>query len=235
MIVTQGLGKRFRMGDVDVDALADVNLTIATGEAVAIMGTSGSGKSTLMSLLGCLDRPSCGRYLLDGEDIGRLSRMRLAQVRNKRIGFVFQSFNLLARASALENVELPLVYAGLHGRERRRRAWEMLEAVGIADRAHHLPAQLSGGQQQRVAVARALAGKPDLLLADEPTGALDSLTSEALMALLFQIHAQGLTVVLITHDPAIAATMPRVVKLKDGRVQSDERTRATPRLVVTQA
>lgn len=232
MIETRGLGKRFRMGDIDVDALADVNLTIATGEAVAIMGTSGSGKSTLMSLLGCLDRPSSGQYLLDGEDIGRLSRTRLAQVRNKRIGFVFQSFNLLARASALENVELPMVYAGLRGRERRRRAWEMLEAVGIADRAHHLPAQLSGGQQQRVAIARALAGKPDLLLADEPTGALDSRTTEALMALLFEIHAQGLTLVLITHDPAIAATLPRIVKLKDGRVQSDEQTRVRPRLVV---
>jgi putative ABC transport system ATP-binding protein len=233
MIRTEGLGKRFRMGDTDVHALSDVTLSIAAGEAVAIMGSSGSGKSTLMTLLGCLDRPSSGRYLLNGEDIGRLSRARLAQVRNSRIGFVFQNFNLLARASALENVELPLVYAGMGGRERRRRAREMLEAVGIADRAHHHPAQLSGGQQQRVAVARALAGKPDILLADEPTGALDSRTSDALMLLLSQINAQGVTLVVITHDPAVADSMPRVITLKDGRMQSDERTRPVPRLVVS--
>jgi putative ABC transport system ATP-binding protein len=221
MIETRALSRRYQMGEVEVAALRDVSLRVEAGEAVAIIGASGSGKSTLMGLLGCLDRPSDGQYLFDGQDVGRLTRAQLADLRNRSIGFVFQSFNLLPRASALENVELPLIYAGLRARERRRRALEMLEAVGLGERAHHLPAQLSGGQQQRVAIARALANRPRLLLADEPTGALDSATSTALLSLLSDINRQGLTLVLITHDPAVAAAMPRVIRLADGQVQSD--------------
>jgi len=221
MIETRNLGKLYRMGDVEVAALRGVNLSIAAGEAVAIVGASGSGKSTLMSLLGCLDRPTSGHYLFDGQDVGRLSPAALADLRNRAIGFVFQSFNLLPRATALENVELPLVYRGLRARVRRDRAQEMLQAVGLGDRAHHLPAQLSGGQQQRVAIARALAARPRLLLADEPTGALDSTTSAALMALLGAINRDGLTLVLITHDPAVAAALPRVLTLADGQLRTD--------------
>jgi putative ABC transport system ATP-binding protein len=221
LIATEAISKRYRMGDVDVGALVDVTLTIEPGEAVAIMGPSGSGKSTLMNLLGCLDTASSGRYLLDGQDVGRLSRTKLAAVRNRQIGFIFQSFNLLARATALENVELPLIYAGWGGRRRRRRALELLEAVGLADRAHHRPSQLSGGEQQRVAIARALANGPKLLLADEPTGSLDSQSSKSIMRLLGEISARGLTLVLITHDGTLAATMPRVIALHDGRVVSD--------------
>jgi putative ABC transport system ATP-binding protein len=221
MIETFALGKRFQMGEVTVDALVDVTFKVAAGESVAIIGASGSGKSTLMNVLGCLDLPSSGRYRLAGQDVAGLSRARLAAFRNRHIGFVFQGFNLLARATALENVELPLIYAGLSGRERRRRAREMLDAVGLADRAHHLPAQLSGGQQQRVAIARALVNEPKLLLADEPTGSLDSRASEAIMNLLTGLNAQGRTLVLITHDPSVAAAMPRIITLHDGRILSD--------------
>ena len=221
LIATETISKRYRIGDLAIAAVADVTLTIDAGEAVAVIGPSGSGKSTLMNLLGCLDTPSSGRYLLDGQDVGRLSRGKLAAVRNREIGFIFQSFNLLARATALENVELPLIYAGGGGRSRRRRALELLEAVGLADRTHHRPSQLSGGQQQRVAIARALANGPKLLLADEPTGSLNSQSSKSIMRLLDEISGGGLTLVLITHDATLAATMPRIITLHDGRVVSD--------------
>jgi putative ABC transport system ATP-binding protein len=221
LIETDSISKRFRMGDVMVEALVGVTLSIAAGEAVAIVGASGSGKSTLMNLLGCLDVPSSGTYRLNGQDVARVPRAKLAEFRSRHIGFIFQNFNLLPRASAMENIELPLIYAGQGGRRRRKRAWEMLEAVGLQDRAHHLPSQLSGGQQQRVAVARALANEPKILLADEPTGSLDSQASQTVMELLERVNGQGVTVVLITHDPIIAATMSRIVALHDGRVVSD--------------
>jgi putative ABC transport system ATP-binding protein len=232
MIETFALGKRFQMGEATVDALVDVTFKVAAGESVAIIGASGSGKSTLMNVLGCLDLPSSGTYRLAGHDVAGLSRARLAAFRNSHIGFVFQGFNLLARATALENVELPLVYAGLTGRARRLRAREMLDAVGLADRSHHLPAQLSGGQQQRVAIARALVNEPKLLLADEPTGSLDSRSSEAIMTLLADLTAQGRTLVLITHDPALAAAMPRVITLHDGRILSDVAAPPPPHLAL---
>jgi putative ABC transport system ATP-binding protein len=195
---------------------------MVSGEFVVIMGSSGSGKSTLMNLLGCLDSPSTGTYHLAGEDVLRLSSNKLAAVRNKRIGFVFQQFNLLGRATALENVELPLVYAGLGRRERRRRARAALTQMGLSDREHHRPSQLSGGQQQRVAMARALVNEPLLLLADEPTGALDSVTSDEIMAALVRLNEGGLTVVLVTHDAHVARYARRLIHLKDGRVVSDE-------------
>jgi putative ABC transport system ATP-binding protein len=194
------------------------------------MGTSGSGKSTLMNILGCLDRPTSGEYWLDGQEVSRLSNDDRAMVRNLKIGFVFQSFNLLARTSALENVELPLLYAGTGARERRQRANEALAQVGLADRSHHHPNQLSGGQQQRVAIARALVAKPKVLLADEPTGNLDSRTSIEVMALMQGLGASGLTVVLVTHEPDIAAHARRVIVMKDGLVQTDQRQ--TPRQAV---
>ncbi|MBX7099483.1 MAG: ABC transporter ATP-binding protein [Myxococcaceae bacterium] len=213
------------MGDVDVPALKGVSLTVEKGDFVAIMGASGSGKSTLMNIIGCLDRPSAGRYLLDGRDVSNLSRAELARTRNTLLGFVFQSFNLLARTSATENVELPLVYAGVASAERRTRAEEALTKVGLGTRLDHHPAQLSGGQQQRVAIARALVNRPQLLLADEPTGALDSATSLEVMALLQGLGDQGITVVMVTHEPDIAAYAQRVLVMKDGLVTSDTRQR----------
>jgi putative ABC transport system ATP-binding protein len=221
IIETRQISKQYRMGDVTVDALVEISLSIEAGEAVAIMGASGSGKSTLVNLLGCLDTPTRGSYLLDGEDVARKGRAALAHLRNRQIGFVFQSFNLLARATAIENIELPLIYAGQGARERRRRATELLETVGLGDRAHHLPSQLSGGQQQRVAIARALAMAPKVLLADEPTGSLDSQTSTVILEILETINRQGITLLLITHDPRIASSMRRVVQLHDGRIISD--------------
>jgi putative ABC transport system ATP-binding protein len=221
IIEARDLAKTFRVGDIEVEALAGVTLRIEAGESVAIVGASGSGKSTLASLIGCLDLPSGGEYRLAGQDISRLRRAELAGFRNRSIGFVFQGFNLLARASALENVELPLVYAGEGSRARRRRALEMLDAVGLGDRAHHRPSQLSGGQQQRVAIARALVNRPRLLLADEPTGALDSRSSAAVLGLLLDANARGVTLVLITHDHEVAAAMSRVITLHDGRIVSD--------------
>ncbi|MBM4396309.1 MAG: ABC transporter ATP-binding protein [Deltaproteobacteria bacterium] len=227
MIRVQGLTKVYRLGEgVEVHALRGVDLAIEAGESVAIMGASGSGKSTLMNILGCLDRPTAGRYLLGGREVSTLSRNDLAEVRNRAIGFVFQSFNLLARTSARENVELPLVYAGAGTRDRERRAAEALERVGLADRAGHEPSQLSGGQQQRVAIARALVTGPRLVLADEPTGNLDSRTSVEIMALLQRLGREGITVVLVTHEPDIARYASRVVVLRDGMVVSDVRQQA---------
>jgi putative ABC transport system ATP-binding protein len=215
----------YRLGeDVEVRALAGVSLAIARGEFVAIMGSSGSGKSTLMHILGCLDAPTAGRYLLDGVDVRDIPEDDLADMRNRKIGLVFQSFNLVARTSALANVELPLAYAGLGRRERRARAVAALAAVGMEDRLHHLPSELSGGQQQRAAVARAIVTDPAIVLADEPTGNLDSHSTEEILAIFGRLNAEGRTVVLITHETDVAARARRVVRLADGRVLSDEPT-----------
>ena len=217
------LVKTYQMGDMKVHALRGVSLEMFQGEFVAVMGTSGSGKSTLMNLLGCLDKPTSGSYFLDGQDVSRLSRDQLARVRGRMIGFVFQGFNLLPRTSALENVELPMLYQGVGGKERKQRAEAALLRVGLGDRGHHTPAQLSGGQQQRVAIARALVNQPRMILADEPTGNLDSRTSIEVMAIFQDLAAQGLTVLLVTHEPDIAAHARRVVTFKDGQVLSDVR------------
>jgi len=210
-------------GEVQVRALRGVSLTIARGESVAIMGPSGSGKSSLMNIIGCLDRPTSGSYRLLGQDVARLSRTELAVVRGRTLGFVFQSFNLLSRTTALENVELPLVYAGVSGRERHRRAAEALEKVGLGQRLDHRPNQLSGGQQQRVAIARALVTRPPIVLADEPTGNLDSQTSREVMAILQSLVSQGITLLLVTHEADIAAYAQRVIVLKDGHIAEDRR------------
>ena len=220
--------KTYRMGDVEVRALRGVSLSFEPGDLVAIMGSSGSGKSTLMNLVGCLDRPTTGRYLLDGRDVSRLDHDDLAEIRNGLLGFVFQNFNLLARTSALENVELPLLYAGVGGKERARRAAEALTSVGLGDRLDHNPNQLSGGQQQRVAIARAIVSRPKLLLADEPTGNLDSRMSIEIMALFQHLVTTGITVVLVTHEPDIAAYASRVIVVKDGLVKSDVRQEPVP-------
>jgi putative ABC transport system ATP-binding protein len=217
--------KVYRSGDVPVAALRGVSLDLARGDFVAIMGASGSGKSSFMNIMGCLDRPTRGRYLLGGEDVSALSRDQLAQVRGKRIGFVFQGFNLLARTSAVENVELPMLYQGIGSHERRRRAVAALERVGLGGRLDHTPSQLSGGQQQRVAVARALAARPTLLLADEPTGNLDSATSIEVMGIFQRLNDEGLTILLVTHEPDIAEHARRVVTFKDGLILSDEPVR----------
>ena len=218
----QGITKIYRLGGVVVRALAGVDLQVWPGEMVAIMGPSGSGKSTLMNVLGCLDRPTDGEYRLGGRSVSRLGDDQLADVRNRMIGFVFQSYNLLPRLTALGNVELPLVYRGEPDRRRRAAALEALQSVGLAERLHHVPAQLSGGQQQRVAVARALAGRPQLLLADEPTGNLDSRSGREVMALFQQLNDRGMTVVMVTHDERIAHHCRRVVRILDGRVLADE-------------
>ncbi|HTO97791.1 MAG TPA: ABC transporter ATP-binding protein [Myxococcales bacterium] len=210
------------MGDVEVPALRGVSLTIESREFVAVMGASGSGKSTFMNLIGCLDRPTRGVYLLNGREVGKLSRDQLARVRGQQIGFVFQGFNLLPRTSALENVELPLLYQGVSSRERRSRAGEALARVGLGDRLEHSSSQLSGGQQQRVAIARALVNRPLLLLADEPTGNLDSRTSVEVMGIFQELNEQGLTVVVVTHEPDIAEHARRIVTFKDGQVLSDQ-------------
>ncbi len=212
----------YNLGDNEVRALDGVSLRVERGEFVAIMGSSGSGKSTMMNIIGCLDRPSSGAYRLNGEEVSQKSRAELAITRNRTLGFVFQSFNLLSRTTALENVELPLLYGGVKSAaERARRAKESLERVGLGARLDHLPNQLSGGQQQRVAIARALVNKPPLLLADEPTGALDSKTSVEVMTLLSGLSSEGITVVLVTHEPDMAAWARRVLTMKDGRLVSD--------------
>jgi putative ABC transport system ATP-binding protein len=227
LVELEGVTKTYRMGDVEVQALRGVSLTIEQGEFTAIMGASGSGKSTLMNVLGCLDQPTSGRYLLEGQDVSRLSTERLAEIRNRTIGFVFQSFNLLSRTSALENVELPLLYSGVPAAERHARASEALQQVGLADRTDHLPNQMSGGQQQRVAIARALVNRPRVILADEPTGNLDSRTSVEVMSLFQDLGRGGITVVLVTHEPDIAQYASRVLVMRDGHVLSD--TRREPR------
>ena len=224
IILLEALEKTYQTGEVAVHAVRDVHLRIDAGEFVAVMGASGSGKSTLMNLIGCLDRPTAGRYVLNGADVSHLSRGELSRVRNRQMGFVFQSFILLARTSALENVELPLLYApeGFRRRELRRRSMEALSRVGLAERAHHHPSQLSGGQQQRVAIARALVNEPGLLLADEPTGNLDTRTSLEIMAIFQELNERGMTIVMVTHEPDIARFCRRAITMRDGRIVNDQ-------------
>jgi putative ABC transport system ATP-binding protein len=226
LVQLENVTKVYQAGDVAVHALRGVSLKIERGEFIAIMGPSGSGKSTLMNIIGCLDRPTSGRYFLDGAEISRLSRNELAEVRNRTLGFVFQHFNLLPRTSALENAELPLVYANVPGAEAEARALAALRRVGLADRIYQLPNQLSGGQQQRVAIARAVINDPRLVLADEPTGNLDSRTSIEVMALFQELRSSGITIVLVTHEPDIARYAARIVMLRDGSIRSDERQKA---------
>jgi putative ABC transport system ATP-binding protein len=223
LIETIDLTKTYGVGDVQLTALDQVSLEVRSGEFVAVMGPSGSGKSTLMNLLGCLDRPTAGQYSLDGQDVSQMDRAQLAAVRGSRIGFVFQSYNLLARQSALLNVQVPLLYDRVRKRgaaEREARAAEALATVGLENRLHHLPSELSGGQQQRVAIARALVNDPVLILADEPTGNLDSHSGEEIMSVLHELHRGGRTIVMVTHDPAIAAHTQRTIHLRDGRIET---------------
>lgn len=212
------ISKVYKMGDNEVIALNGVDLDIAEGEFVAIMGPSGSGKSTLMNILGCLDTPTTGSYLLDNEEVANLSEDVLAKIRNKKIGFVFQNFNLLSRISALENVALPLVYAGVSKTERSNRAQELLKMVGLADRQHHMPNELSGGQRQRVAIARALVNNPKIIMADEPTGNLDTKSSVEIMAMFKELYKQGKTIILVTHEPDIAENAKRIITVRDGKI-----------------
>jgi len=220
MIQLENVTKVYRMGKVDVHALRGVTLSIEEGEMVAIIGASGSGKSTLMHIIGCLDRPSSGKYSLDGIDVGRLNDNRLAEMRNKKFGFVFQEFNLLPRASALSNVELPLIYSGSY--QKRKLAMAALERVRLAPRAKHKPTELSGGEQQRVAIARALVSNPALILADEPTGELDSASSAEIMSIFQQLNQEGITIAIVTHEAAIASQCQRIVRLQDGEIVSQE-------------
>lgn len=222
LIRVEDVHKTYRMGDIEVPALRGINLTIERSEFVAVMGSSGSGKSTFMNILGCLDRPTAGKYFLEDQEVGSLRPDEWAHIRNQQIGFVFQGFNLLARTSALENVELPMMYNGFAGRERRQRALDVLSLVGLEKRLDHTPNQLSGGQQQRVAIARALVNRPPLILADEPTGNLDSATSNEIMALFQQLNVQqGITIILVTHEPDIAAHARRQIVFRDGVVIAD--------------
>jgi putative ABC transport system ATP-binding protein len=230
MITLEGITKVYRAGEFEVAALKGISLHIPEGEFVAIMGPSGSGKSTLMNLIGCLDQPSSGRYILDQYDVSALTDDQLAWIRNRKIGFVFQSYNLIPRASAVHNVEMPLIYAG-DNQQRKERAMAALESVGLLERASHLPNELSGGQQQRVAVARALVTDPAILLADEPTGNLDSESSLEIMKLLRDLNRQGRTIVLITHEADIAGFAQRVVRLRDGVIVSDERLSVATEMV----
>lgn len=224
LIRVRDLHKVYQMGEIEVPALCGIDLDIQRGEFVAVMGASGSGKSTFMNVLGCLDRPTSGTYFLEGQEVGLLSRDTWAQIRNRKIGFVFQGFNLLSRTSALENVELPMMYNGLQGGVRRQRAMEALSLVGLEGRLHHTPTQLSGGEQQRVAIARAMVNRPSLILADEPTGNLDTKTSAEIMELLQNLNAkEGLTIVLVTHETEIAAYAKRQIHFRDGLVIADEK------------
>ncbi len=225
LIELRDIEKTYLLGDNVVHALRGASLSVEQGEMVAIMGASGSGKSTILNILGTLDRPDKGSYVLDGEDVSGRDEVELSALRNQKIGFVFQAFHLLPRDTALENVELPMVYAGISGAQRRQRAARALERVGLGDRMDHLPTQLSGGQQQRVSIARALVNDPVLLLADEPTGALDSATTGQVMQLFLELHKSGMTIVVVTHDPNIARYAQRVVTFKDGNVVSDEKNR----------
>jgi putative ABC transport system ATP-binding protein len=224
VIELRAASKVYGSGDTVVRAVDQVDLVVERGDYVAVMGASGSGKSTLMNIIGCLDAPTSGRYLLDGVDVRRLDDRRQATIRNRKIGFIFQSFNLIPRTTALSNVELPLAYAGIRSAERRERARAALARVGLADREHHRPSQLSGGQQQRVAIARAIATNPVLLLADEPTGALDSHSTDEVLALFDALNASGRTVVVITHEEDVAAHAHRVLRMRDGQIVADERT-----------
>ena len=222
IITIENLYKVYRNGSLEVTALRDVSFTVAVREFVSIMGQSGSGKSTLMNILGCLDTLTSGKYHLDGEDVSQIKGNRLAGIRNRKIGFVFQSYNLLPRLNALQNVELPMLYAGTRGKKRRKAALDALDRVGLADRVHHKPAELSGGQKQRVAIARALVNEPAILLADEPTGNLDSRSGEEIMGIFQRLNREGVTIVMVTHEPEIANHSNRIVAFKDGRIISDE-------------
>ena len=222
LIVLEDIRKSYRLGGIDIHALDGVDLSINQNEFVALMGPSGSGKSTLMNVLGCLDSPTSGKYELNGKDVGSMRDRQLSEIRNTELGFVFQSFNLLPRMSSLDNVALPLVYAGVSSKQRRARAQEMLELVGLGDRLKNKPNQLSGGQRQRVAIARALANEPSLVLADEPTGNLDSTTAQEIMEILTKVNAQGNTIVVVTHEREIAEYAQRIIHLKDGRIERHE-------------
>jgi putative ABC transport system ATP-binding protein len=235
VIALRGVIKTYATGEISVRALRGLSLDIHTGDFVAIMGASGSGKSTLMNIIGCLDVPSKGRYLLDGVDVRYLDDGELADIRNRKIGFVFQAFNLIPRTSALENVELPLVYAGVKSKERRARALRALELVGLGDRVNHVPSELSGGQQQRVAVARAVVTDPAIILADEPTGNLDTVSTGEVLAVFDRLNAEGRTVVLITHEDDVAAHARRVIRLRDGEIVEDRRRATAVRAVAGSA